>query len=123
MWAAGAARGRLSKVPTASEAVFGGLAPRSTGIGAVQELLPVAMQGTRLGSQGKGCTLAPEREEAERGPGDTKLPSHHVLGAPKEANDVSCWETTGPERGEGFEEYYSDTWGSKGDYERRITGV
>lgn len=47
----------------------------------------MAAQGTQLGSQGKGCTPTPERKDAERGPGDTKFPSYHVLGAPKEAND------------------------------------
>lgn len=43
----------------------------------------MAAQGTQLGSQGKGCTPTPERKDAERGPGDTKLPSYRVL----EAND------------------------------------
>lgn len=97
MWAA--ARARLSKVPTASEAVSGGLAPRSTGIGAAQEVLPVAVQGTQLGSQGKGCTPTPERQHAEKGPGDTKLPSYHVLGAPKEANDCRVGKPWGPREG------------------------
>lgn len=56
-----------------------------------------------------GVRLQKWGQEGNVGRHKALLVSHRVCGA----SCVSCWETRGLKRGEGFEEYYSDTLGAK----------
>lgn len=56
-----------------------------------------------------GVRLQKRGQEGNVGRHKALLVLHRVGGA----SHVSCWETRGLKRGEGFEEYYSDTLGAK----------